>query len=54
VQKWIKQTIESPAFSFTVPSAAFLLGLLNSVASAMCGLPMTIAVAVGFYFLATL
>lgn len=44
MQEWINQTLESPAFSFAVPSAAFLLGLLSSVASAMCSLPMVGAV----------
>lgn len=44
MQEWINQTIESSAFSFAVPSAAFFLGLLSSVASAMCSLPMVGAV----------
>lgn len=40
MQEWISKTIESPAFGFAVLPAAFLLGLLSSVASALCSLPM--------------
>ena len=40
MQDRINQTLQSPAVSLAVPPAAFLLGLLSSVASAMCSLPM--------------
>ena len=40
MQEWINQTLESPAFSLTVLLAAFLLGLLSSIASACCSLPI--------------
>jgi cytochrome c biogenesis protein CcdA len=40
VQEWINQTLESGAFNLAVPLAAFLLGLISSVATAGCTLPI--------------
>jgi cytochrome c biogenesis protein CcdA len=40
MQEWINQTLESGAFSLAVLPAAFLLGLISSVASACCTLPV--------------
>ncbi len=40
MQEWINQAFESGAFSLAVPAAAFLLGLISSVASACCSLPV--------------
>jgi cytochrome c biogenesis protein CcdA len=40
VQEWINQTLESGAFNLAVPLAAFLLGLISSVATAACTLPI--------------
>lgn len=40
MQQWINQTLDSGAFSLTVLAAAFLLGLISSVASACCTLPV--------------
>lgn len=40
MQEWITQTLESPAFGITVPAAAFLFGLLSSIASVCCSLPI--------------
>lgn len=40
MQEWINQTIESETISLTVLLAALLLGLMSSVASAPCNLPV--------------
>ncbi len=40
MQEWINQVLESGAFTLAVPAAAFLLGLVSSVASACCSLPV--------------
>lgn len=40
MQEWINQTLESPTFSLAVLLAAFLLGLVSSIASACCSLPV--------------
>jgi cytochrome c biogenesis protein CcdA len=40
MQEWINQTLESGTFSFAVLLAAFLLGLVSSIASACCSLPV--------------
>lgn len=40
MQEWVNQTVESGAFNLVVPLAAFLLGLISSVASAVCTLPI--------------
>ena len=40
MQEWINQTLESETLSATVLLAAFLLGLVSSVASACCSLPI--------------
>ena len=40
MQEWINQAIESGAFSLAVPAAAFLLGLVSSIACACCTLPV--------------
>ena len=40
MQDWINVTLESATFGLAVPAAAFLLGLLSSVASACCTLPV--------------
>jgi len=47
MQEWIHQTLNSGSFSLAVLSAAFLLGLVSSVAGACCSLPVFGAV-VGF------
>jgi len=44
MQEWINQTLESGAFSLTVLLAAFLLGLISSIACACCTLPVLGAV----------
>lgn len=44
MQEWINQSLESPTFSLAVLIAAFLLGLVSSVASACCTLPVLGAV----------
>ena len=45
MQEWINQTLESGAFSLAVLLAAFLLGLISSIACACCTLPVLGAVA---------
>ncbi|MHC4171977.1 MAG: cytochrome c biogenesis CcdA family protein [Planctomycetota bacterium] len=45
MQGWINQTLESGAFSLAVLLAAFLLGLISSIACACCTLPVLGAVA---------
>lgn len=40
MQEWINQAFESGAFSLAVPAAAFLLGLVSSIACACCTLPV--------------
>ena len=44
---WINQTLESGSFSFAVLGAAFLLGLVSSVAAACCSLP-AVGINVGY------
>ncbi|MHC4150328.1 MAG: cytochrome c biogenesis CcdA family protein [Planctomycetota bacterium] len=44
MQEWINQTLESGAFNLAVPVAAFLLGLVSSVATAGCTLPIFAAI----------
>jgi cytochrome c biogenesis protein CcdA len=44
MQEWINQTLESGTFSLAVLSAAFLLGLISSIACACCTLPVLGAV----------
>jgi cytochrome c biogenesis protein CcdA len=45
LQEWIKQTLDSGAVGLAVPLAAFLLGLLSSIACACCTFPLLGAVA---------
>ena len=45
MQEWIKQTLDSGAVGFAVPLAAFLLGVLSSIACACCTFPLLGAVA---------
>ncbi len=40
MQEWINQALESGAFTLAVPAAAFLLGLVSSIACACCTLPV--------------
>ena len=40
MQEWIKQTLESGAFSYTVLLASFFLGLVSSIACACCTFPI--------------
>ena len=40
MQEWINHTLETPTFSLAVLLAAFLLGLVSSIASACCSLPV--------------
>lgn len=40
MQEWINQTLESGTLSFAVLAAAFVLGLVGSVAGACCSLPI--------------
>ena len=44
ITEWVNQTLESGTFSLTVLSAAFLLGLISSIACACCTLPVLGAV----------
>lgn len=44
MQEWIKQTLESGAFSYTVLLASFFLGLVSSIACACCTFPILGAV----------
>ena len=40
MQEWINHTLEAPTFSLAVLLAAFLLGLVSSVAGAYCSFPV--------------
>ncbi|MHC4423083.1 MAG: cytochrome c biogenesis CcdA family protein [Planctomycetota bacterium] len=45
MQEWINQTLESGTFNLAVPAAAFLLGVVSSVACACCTFPILGAIA---------
>jgi cytochrome c biogenesis protein CcdA len=40
MQEWIDQTLQSPTFGLSVLLASFLLGLVSSVVSACCSVPV--------------